>query len=46
MGVNINLSLNTAFDMYLDIEKQVGKDQVFNIENVKGTAYNDSMVLS
>ena len=44
VGVNINLSLNTAFDMYLDIEKQVGNDQVFNIENVKGTAYNDSMV--
>ena len=43
-GVNVNLTLNTASDMFIDTDKQVGNDQIFNIENVKGTAYADSIV--
>ncbi len=43
-GVSVNLTLNSASDMFVDTFKQVGNDQLYNIENVKGTAYADSII--
>ena len=28
-GVNANLTLNVAFDIFVDTEKQIGSDQIF-----------------
>ena len=44
IGLNINLALNTASDIAIDTEKQIGNDQVFNIENVIGTSFADSII--